>query len=61
MLHRSKRGTGMFFRRFRALLCAAFASAAAMADSPVVKLQPPVEIPVAAEPEPQGAQVQMPT
>jgi soluble lytic murein transglycosylase-like protein len=51
----------MIFLRLRVLLCAAFASAAAMAQSPVVELPPRVEIPVVAEPEPQVAPVQMPT
>ena len=52
----------MIFARLRALLCAAFASAVAMAESPVIELQPRIEIPVAAtEPEPESAQVLMPT
>ena len=51
----------MIFRRLRALLCAVFASAVAMAESPVVELQPPVEIEVVAETEPQTVQVLLPT
>ena len=51
----------MFFPRFRALLCAAFASAVAMAESPVVEFQPRIENTLAVtEPEPPVAQVRMP-
>jgi soluble lytic murein transglycosylase-like protein len=51
----------MIFTCLRILLCATFASAVAMAESPVVELQPPAEIPVVAEPQPPSAPVQLPT
>ena len=56
----------MILSRLRILLCAAFASAVAMAESPViespvVELQARVEAPAVAEPEPQSAQLQIPT
>jgi soluble lytic murein transglycosylase-like protein len=51
----------MIFPRLRVLLCAAFASAVAMAESPVVEVQPRVEIQGVAEAQPPSAQVQTPT
>jgi hypothetical protein len=56
----------MVFPRLRILLCAAFAAAVAMAESPVVELQPGVEgveqqSPVVVKPGPLSAQFQTPT
>jgi soluble lytic murein transglycosylase-like protein len=53
----------MIFIRFRVLLCAAFASAVAMAESPQVELQPRVEVQAQAlaGPEPAGERSQGPT
>ncbi len=56
----------MGFPRLQTLLCAAFASAVAMAESPVIEVQPRVEIPLAVQaepvvPEPLIAPVLLPT